>query len=621
MPDRTQVSDCWNSNNAVQPVSVLSMDNLESQPQPSAGEGMQTTLAGPITFERGLVLNNLNTTSIPDSSRFYNYNKMPGDISEDDNQDAQSDPASAARSASKNSKRAKRDRIRGRLSDSSAESQLFNQHQVKQLQHQIQRMSDDHASMIKSLQTQFDKQLEFLKTESAEAQKRTTQIVVQLKSIIMATLGDDPRAKKIGEAFDAFHSAPIGLPPNANTQPRFAIHTENQFQLLADNNSTSVSGTQTRSSSKQRKKIVAAQKALKIELEAQNNPKVTPTVPDLQSMTDKVKKQKVPQIVVLLEKDGQLKNGETLANVLKPLQNAKYKQARTSKGYRLFPDDIESHGLIVKALADGAQHYTHDQKSDKLFKRVLKGLDRLDPNEVKTVIGETTKVTPSMVTTLGRGSALSGQLYLVTWPSGTMNSAQLENHRYLGHYKVKWETPRKREPGPTQCTRCTRFGHGQKNCSCSPICLFCAEDHMFNTCVCSSADEVVRAPLLKCYNCMQIDGRSHNHAANDKKCLTRAEAMLRRSATPTTQPNIKQQERSPRTFKSPKFTSGSPSFSEIVQGNGVNTPPNSNSQSKSNTSTRDLLIKMQNFTLALDHAKSDNERNMLAIQFMLNNCE
>lgn len=479
-------------------------------------------------------------------------------------------------------------------------------HQVKQLQNQLTKMHEDHNATIAQLNETFKQQLEFAKAESVRSRREAENTLIQLRAIIMASVIDDPvRAQQINEAFAAFEQTKGPQPSTSNYTPKPTppINTANKFAIL-DTISTRTRNARNVTVPNQ-SEVVKAQKALKAQLEAQNNPNQPPPAP----ITNRtVKQPKIPQIVVLLEPNGCLKNGKKLAEVLQPL-NVDYRQTRTSNGYRVFPKDLDSHFAISEALAGGAQHYTHDQKSAKTFKRVLKGLDQEDPDEVKMKIGETTSVTPSIVTTLGRGSALSGQLYLVTWPAGTMNATQLESHRYLGRYKVSWEAPRKREPGPTQCTRCTRFGHGQKNCNCNPVCLFCAGNHLFNTCVMATAEETVRAPHLKCFNCSQIADRNSKHAANDKVCLSRAEALLRRPAARSPKVNSNP---TPNHFDSIKWTPGSTSFASIARKGGQDADA-----SQPSSSNHDFLLKMRAFAQDLNKAKSDFERKALAIDFML----
>lgn len=68
---------------------------------------------------------------------------------------------------------------------------------------------------------------------------------------------------------------------------------------------------------------------------------------------------KVPQIVVLMEKDGCLHDGKSFNDTLAPIKDkAKYHISRTSKGYRLFPSDVDVHKLLSAELAGKAQHTT-----------------------------------------------------------------------------------------------------------------------------------------------------------------------------------------------------------------------------------------------------------------------
>ena len=68
-----------------------------------------------------------------------------------------------------------------------------------------------------------------------------------------------------------------------------------------------------------------------------------------------------------------------------------------------------------------------------------------------------------------------------------------------------------------QCFKCCMYGHTQVACKrASPICLFCAEFHLFNTC-----PDKDKRDSRRCYNCFHDPARKADtaHAANDyQKC-------------------------------------------------------------------------------------------------------
>ena len=325
---------------------------------------------------------------------------------------------------------------------------------------------------------------------------------------------------------------------------------------------------------------------------------------------------KAPQIVVLLENEGRLLDGSSFTDAIASMKDkVKFHMSRTGKGYRIFPDDMESHKLLSERLKGKAQHFSHDPKGSKAFQRVVRGLDRLDSDDLRLLIEEATGSSPSSVQPLGQGSAARGQLFLVKWPAGAMNSATLNSCRYLGHYKVTWEAPKKREPGPTQCTRCARFGHGQRNCQCSPVCLFCAEPHLFSVCVAAREPPQVRQPFLRCFNCALFKDRDSNHAANDKSCQSRAEFVLRRTAASKGKTVPKQSESKP---VSRPGTPAAPivkgiSFADALVGSG-----SGRGQSSPRHSTDgELLQRAKSLAAKLKNAGSEFERRALALEFIL----
>lgn len=244
-----------------------------------------------------------------------------------------------------------------------------------------------------------------------------------------------------------------------------------------------------------------------------------------------------------------------------------------------------------------------------MFKQVLKGLDRMDTAEIMNLIKEATETVPVSVTQLGQGSPQSGQFYLVAWKAGEMNSKTINQCRHLGNYIVKWESPHKRESGPTQCTNCSKFGHGQKNCHCNPTCLYCAGTHHFSECPAKNFSEETRQPFLKCANCALTAGTNSKHSANDENCPARAEAWIRRKGAGINQKKPVLKKVGPRPFTSTRFENGSPSFADVT-GNGL--AP----EASISPANRDFLQKMRQFCINLGNAKTEQEKKLLAIDYL-----
>lgn len=96
--------------------------------------------------------------------------------------------------------------------------------------------------------------------------------------------------------------------------------------------------------------------------------------------------------------------------------------------------------------------------------------------------------------------------------------------RYFYNIAVYWRWPLKGNKGPTQCVKCSMFGHGAQNCNRVEVCPACAGNHDYAVCTLNkfSLDGSV---IYKCYNCVKKNFRNVNHRADDPRCPYRQEYL------------------------------------------------------------------------------------------------
>lgn len=159
------------------------------------------------------------------------------------------------------------------------------------------------------------------------------------------------------------------------------------------------------------------------------------------------------------------------------------------------------HPLFCEQFAiANLEFHTHDLQPYKIFRVVLKGVDAL-PNEVITeMIHKAVGSAPTRIATINNKTTM---FHIVSFKASEVDMSVLEKVRTMGMYGAKWETYKPKRTGPTQCTTCLAFGHGQQNCSRTPKCLFCADDHNFALCKLTDMEEKVAMELLRCHNCIQ----------------------------------------------------------------------------------------------------------------------
>lgn len=221
------------------------------------------------------------------------------------------------------------------------------------------------------------------------------------------------------------------------------------------------------------------------------------------------------------------------------------------KSVRIFPQDHSVHPLICKSLNDkNYEFYSHDLQEHKIFRSVLRNVDVMDINEISSLITEAVGVSPLKVTMTANRRA---PLYMVDFKATDVNKATLTNVHTVGHYRVRWEPPKKMRNGPTQCTNCCDYGHGQRNCAKGTVCLLCASSHHFTDCEMRLKKRELVADLYQCTNCMSNQFENRAHAANDLTCPSRAKFIAAREAAHAAQ-RKKPAGASPATQTTPKKT-------------------------------------------------------------------
>lgn len=202
----------------------------------------------------------------------------------------------------------------------------------------------------------------------------------------------------------------------------------------------------------------------------------------------------------------------------------KFWLATSPNGLRIYPESNEIHAQICMALSlKNFGFNSHKLKLFKPFKAVLKGMDLLPIEEVTASITEAIGSAPERIAIVHTRSI---SFYIVEFRASEVDMSTLANNRLIGNYRVKWEPYKKKKTGPTQCTNCTRFGHGQQSCSRITYCLLCAEEHRFSECPLKDAPSGC-AELYQCKNCLR-NSHEANHPANAIDCPSRAAFIANR---------------------------------------------------------------------------------------------
>lgn len=225
-----------------------------------------------------------------------------------------------------------------------------------------------------------------------------------------------------------------------------------------------------------------------------------------------------------------IKQAHQLRTILKDVEG-RYSVRCVREGVRIYPTDYEVHPLICQTLYDNEiGQYTHDLHPFKKFRAVLSGMDVFSTEELTVMIQEAVGVTPICITST---NSKYNPIYFVDFKADETNLKSLSEIRTIGYYHVQWRAYINKRSGPTQCTTCAAFGHGQKNCSRVTVCLLCADAHSMYDCqLYQSKDDKISSQLHRCINCERasLDAK---HPANSPTCPCRARHIANCARTRT----------------------------------------------------------------------------------------
>lgn len=121
-------------------------------------------------------------------------------------------------------------------------------------------------------------------------------------------------------------------------------------------------------------------------------------------------------------------------------------------------------------------------------------------------------------------SSVDDAIYMIGFNRDHVSKREVHKIRYFSGIVVKWRNPTKNNKGPTQCSKCTMYGHGSSNCFRTAVCSACAGGHDVATCPLSKT--LHAGPVVyKCFNCVKQNFSNVNHKADDPKCPSRAEYL------------------------------------------------------------------------------------------------
>lgn len=172
-------------------------------------------------------------------------------------------------------------------------------------------------------------------------------------------------------------------------------------------------------------------------------------------------------------------------------------------------------------------------KNAKPFKAVIYGLPKTELDVLKATIASLKLDVTDVFKMKTANVDPNNCIYLVHLKRGNYNLASLRNIKSIGNVIVRWAAYVPKFKGPTQCRKCTMYGHGAENCNRRSVCAYCAKGiHESKDCPMNpstrNGNQNPIGTTFKCYTCDALK-LSANHSAFDVNCPARNTYLVTRN--------------------------------------------------------------------------------------------
>ena len=285
---------------------------------------------------------------------------------------------------------------------------------------------------------------------------------------------------------------------------------------------------------------------------------------ELKIKKTRTQKDRIPPISIIG------KSRMDVINICNDLGLKKYFVKITSKGVNLYFNDVDEYMKARKHFSSNKYpSFTHDLHSEKQFRVVLKGLFKMDIDEIKHEL-ELNNIKPIEVKEMVvKKRKYDDQAnYLLYFTKGSTNIAFLNKCKHLFHIRVEFEQYFPQKYGPIRCRNCQMWGHGAKNCNLPTACMFCAGNHQTDDCKYVIQGRTTPDYVPKCKNC---DG-AHSSNFNDCPSLLEYKKLQEAITLKNSTKNKRTTHREPlktTNTTTQKYNNQSPTYASITR-NGYN---------------------------------------------------
>lgn len=230
---------------------------------------------------------------------------------------------------------------------------------------------------------------------------------------------------------------------------------------------------------------------------------------------------KKPSPIIITDQNSSI---NSISSSMNSLNIQLFSIKKISIGLKVFLSKTSDFITYVQHIKDQKiEFYTHRDKSEKIFKVVLSGLDKCDISSIQSGL-EVYLLHPVKIFEMkSKNSNSNRALYLCHFKRSEVNFRQLkQNVNEINHIVISWLRYQPKFKQITQCYNCYMFGHGSNNCNRAAICNFCASStHKSLECSLKSIEySSENSSKFKCINC-SLKNLPDSHRASDPSCPER----------------------------------------------------------------------------------------------------
>lgn len=183
-------------------------------------------------------------------------------------------------------------------------------------------------------------------------------------------------------------------------------------------------------------------------------------------------------------------------------------------GRKIYIETTDDKAKLEKELISrGIEYFTHPDVTEKTFKVVLSGLPNIPIEEIQESLASVNNLRPSKIIPMGE----TNKLYLLHFNKQAVSMKDLKNIKAVYNHIIKWLPYKPKRRGPTQCFKCSMYGHGASHCHRQDVCMQCGDAHLTSVCPLNNTNTPDQTKIYKCFNCARRN-LQHNHRANDRNC-------------------------------------------------------------------------------------------------------